>query len=214
MKRVLARAAEDASAIGHRHIGAEHLLLGLLGETSCPAARILQKYGIDRERVWREVAQARPGVARAVTTGGEDTPGRDRLHALVNSLPHGALEHARNILQDLQTWPPQPPEEIARIRELMEQHMKQGLPPGARMDRGGGGSWSTDTKGEIQDGYFSATRVEDGAAVFETHRFHRGHEITVLERLRLSDDGKTLAYSLEIHGPKQEQRYAIDFVVS
>jgi Protein of unknown function (DUF1572)/Clp amino terminal domain, pathogenicity island component len=42
-KRVLAYAAEEAERLAHRHIGTEHLLLGLLREEKCFAAEILQE---------------------------------------------------------------------------------------------------------------------------------------------------------------------------
>lgn len=44
-KRVLAYAAEEADGLGHRHIGTEHLLLGLLGEKEHPAALLLIQRG-------------------------------------------------------------------------------------------------------------------------------------------------------------------------
>jgi hypothetical protein len=42
-RRVLAYAAEEAERFSHRHIGTEHLLLGLLREEKCFAAEILQE---------------------------------------------------------------------------------------------------------------------------------------------------------------------------
>jgi uncharacterized damage-inducible protein DinB len=45
-KRVLAYAAEEAQRLAHRHIGTEHLLLGLLREEGCFAAVILQERGL------------------------------------------------------------------------------------------------------------------------------------------------------------------------
>lgn len=47
-KRVLAYGAEESQRAGHRHIGVEHNLLGLLREPSL-AERILQKHGITLE---------------------------------------------------------------------------------------------------------------------------------------------------------------------
>jgi hypothetical protein len=61
---------------------------------------------------------------------------------------------------------------------------------------------------------FSSTRAEDGTLVMETHRFHESYEITLIERLKLSADGKTLGYSQELRGPKKEHRFSIDFDVS
>jgi ATP-dependent Clp protease ATP-binding subunit ClpC len=45
-KRVLAFAAEESERLGHRHIGTEHLLLGLLREENSIAAEILYDRGL------------------------------------------------------------------------------------------------------------------------------------------------------------------------
>ena len=45
-KRVLAYAAEEAERLSHKHIGTEHLLLGLLKEETCFAAEILHERGL------------------------------------------------------------------------------------------------------------------------------------------------------------------------
>src|SRR3981189_2040900 len=45
-KRVLAYAAEEAERLSHRHIGTEHLLLGLLREEKCFAAEFLHDRGL------------------------------------------------------------------------------------------------------------------------------------------------------------------------
>ena len=45
-KRVLAYAAEEAERLAHKHIGTEHLLLGLLREEKCFAAEILHERGL------------------------------------------------------------------------------------------------------------------------------------------------------------------------
>ena len=45
-KRVLAFAAEEAERLSHKHIGTEHLLLGLLREEKCFAAEILHERGL------------------------------------------------------------------------------------------------------------------------------------------------------------------------
>jgi hypothetical protein len=46
-KRVLAYAAEEAERLSHRHIGTEHLLLGLLREEKGFAAEMLRERGLD-----------------------------------------------------------------------------------------------------------------------------------------------------------------------
>src|SRR5215471_18228834 len=45
-KRVLAYAAEEAERLSNKHIGTEHLLLGLLREEKCFAAEILHERGL------------------------------------------------------------------------------------------------------------------------------------------------------------------------
>jgi hypothetical protein len=46
-KRVLEYAADEAERLTHKHIGTEHLLLGLLDEESCFAAKLLREAGAD-----------------------------------------------------------------------------------------------------------------------------------------------------------------------
>lgn len=46
-KQVLARAVRSAAAGRDRRIGAEHLLLGLLGDPDGPAVRLLTRYEVD-----------------------------------------------------------------------------------------------------------------------------------------------------------------------
>ena len=45
-QRVLVYAAEEAERLNHRHIGTEHLLLGILREPTCIAAEILDQRGL------------------------------------------------------------------------------------------------------------------------------------------------------------------------
>jgi len=56
-KRVLNYAAEEADGAGHKYIGTEHLLVGLLREEHCRAAKILKEQEVSllfaRERVVR-----------------------------------------------------------------------------------------------------------------------------------------------------------------
>ncbi|HEU4356118.1 MAG TPA: Clp protease N-terminal domain-containing protein, partial [Actinomycetota bacterium] len=67
-KKALELALREAIHLGHRYIGTEHLLLGLVRDDGCSAARILVGHGIDAERV-------RAGVRREISNGG-DRPGR------------------------------------------------------------------------------------------------------------------------------------------
>jgi len=56
-KRVLAFAAEEAERLGHKHIGTEHLLLGLLREEKCFAAEILQERGLKLSQIREELSR-------------------------------------------------------------------------------------------------------------------------------------------------------------
>jgi hypothetical protein len=50
-KRVLAYAADEAERLNHRHIGCQHLLLGLLREKDGFAAKLLQSFSISIEQL-------------------------------------------------------------------------------------------------------------------------------------------------------------------
>ncbi len=57
-KRVLAYAAEEAERLSNKHIGTEHLLLGMLREQKCFAAEILNERGIRLSATREELAHA------------------------------------------------------------------------------------------------------------------------------------------------------------
>ena len=57
-KRVLAYAAEEAERLAHKHIGTEHLLLGLLREDKCFAAEILHERGLRLSTLREELSRS------------------------------------------------------------------------------------------------------------------------------------------------------------
>jgi ATP-dependent Clp protease ATP-binding subunit ClpC len=59
-KRVLAYAAEEAERLSHKHIGTEHLLLGLLREEKSFAAEILTERGLRLNAIREELSKAAP----------------------------------------------------------------------------------------------------------------------------------------------------------
>src|SRR5438045_6990864 len=71
-KRVLAYAHEESDRLQHRHIGTEHLLLGLLREERSMAAEILFERGLRLAAVREEVARATGSDPRAAQE--KDTP--------------------------------------------------------------------------------------------------------------------------------------------
>ena len=200
--------------MGVRHIGCEHQLLGLTRDETFLAARLLKTHGVGREQLWKQVAENTGADSSVMPDYSASPVTRDRLHALVESLPDEAMEAAGRTLQHLQAWPLPPPAippRMAELQQQLQQRAQDSFRSGTRGAGGSGGTWSADRGGEIKSGHFSSSRVEDGATVIETHRFHHGHEITIIERIRLSDDGTTIQYSQQIAGPNEEQHYEIDF---
>src|SRR5262250_699900 len=57
-KRILAYAAEEAERLTHRHIGTEHLLLGILREEKCVAAEILHECGLRLNGIREEFSRS------------------------------------------------------------------------------------------------------------------------------------------------------------
>ncbi|HEX4322962.1 MAG TPA: Clp protease N-terminal domain-containing protein [Acidobacteriaceae bacterium] len=57
-KRILAYAAEEATRLGHKHIGIEHLILGVLREENCLAARILHDFGVQLKKARKAITEA------------------------------------------------------------------------------------------------------------------------------------------------------------
>ena len=61
-KRVLAHAAEEAERLAHRHIGTEHLFLGLLREPESFAAQRIRERGMTVEQIRGSIAQESAGL--------------------------------------------------------------------------------------------------------------------------------------------------------
>jgi ATP-dependent Clp protease ATP-binding subunit ClpA len=72
-KRALAYAGEEADLLGHRHIGSEHLLLGLLREEGCFGAQVMRECGADLARARKALAEGGPRPeSRAQREPGEE----------------------------------------------------------------------------------------------------------------------------------------------
>ncbi len=60
-KRILNKAAEEAERLAHKHVGTEHILLGILDEENCLAARLLSQRGLKatwfREEFYRSSSE-------------------------------------------------------------------------------------------------------------------------------------------------------------
>ena len=76
-KQVLAYAAEEAERIRDKHIGTEHLLLGLLREEDCFASRMLQERGVTLEQIRRAILASNSQIQSAQGDSGSFAlPGR------------------------------------------------------------------------------------------------------------------------------------------
>ena len=118
------------------------------------------------------------------------TADRPEIHALIDELPESSLG----------------------LVKMMMDRMAGGRLPLVSTHQ----EMQRDTEGKIREGRFTSFRQENGAIVVETQQFLHGHQISLTERLQVSEDGKTLTYSQEIVGPKPEQqhKHAMQFDVS
>jgi ATP-dependent Clp protease ATP-binding subunit ClpC len=82
-KRVLAYAAEEAERLSHRHIGTEHLLLGLLREEKSFAAELLQGSGLRLQMAREKISVSGPGA------------GRDKIDSVLGTFTVDLTQRAR-----------------------------------------------------------------------------------------------------------------------
>jgi hypothetical protein len=92
-KRVLAYGAEEAARLNHRHIGTEHLLLGLLREENCFGARLLTERGAVlaelRARIEKPIGQSLGMAQRGLLWNGRPTETATiELHGVPRNVEH------------------------------------------------------------------------------------------------------------------------------
>ena len=56
-RRVLDLAQEEASRFGHRYVGPEHVVLGMLRDGTSRAAQILRARGMEPDAAWAELGR-------------------------------------------------------------------------------------------------------------------------------------------------------------
>jgi hypothetical protein len=125
-------------------------------------------------------------------------PTRDELHTLIDSMPQGALDAARQMLSNLQTWPPPSlpgMEEMKSRRDEMRKRQAEHLRPGTLTSFGGGGRFNL----PLRTGSSGMSQWEGDTFVAQTYRYHLGHELLITEGVRL--DGQQLIYSHSVTGP-------------
>jgi hypothetical protein len=101
VRRILELARDEAALLGHRYLGPEHILLGILRDAHSEAARILRAHGVDLEAAHAALAQLvdrdvvpgpRPSDAELFGMLGIDL--RAIRRALDQTFSPQALEHA------------------------------------------------------------------------------------------------------------------------
>jgi ATP-dependent Clp protease ATP-binding subunit ClpA len=98
-KRILGYSAEEANDMDHPYIGPEHLLLAILRENTCLAARLLAEMDVQLERVRQQLTLDIPRSTEHIS--GTEEPvqvGRDIIHALVDRLPESMLPHVKEMI--------------------------------------------------------------------------------------------------------------------
>ncbi|MGW5649504.1 Clp protease N-terminal domain-containing protein, partial [Saccharopolyspora sp. NPDC003762] len=92
-KEVLELSLREARRRGHDRIDAEHILLGLIDEGECPAARVLVSLGADLDRVRRQVESL---LDRNQPDAAPDHPGEGpQLPARLNDYGRNLTQSAR-----------------------------------------------------------------------------------------------------------------------
>ena len=88
-KRVLAYGAEEAERLNHRHIGSEHLFLGLLREENSLAAKLLEPFGVKLEqfRTKIEVIEAYEATEGVLSSRDRRLDAAPRLIITIHGLP-------------------------------------------------------------------------------------------------------------------------------
>ena len=136
-------------------------------------------------------------------------PGRESLRKLIDTLPEEALESAERVLRNYQFWPPKPPIEVEEMRERVHELFRKNLEEqNARTGRGVrgadfmGGSFKPDG-----DGGASMSTSEGQSSVTFEIRIFRSHRLEIEERLRMSEDNKSLLYTQAVKGPDGKVLY-------
>ena len=85
-KQAFERAAAEAEALGQNYIGTEHLLLGILRQSSCGGVRALDELGIDINDIYSDIMDV---------FGNPSSHGRAQT-----GTAHGSLRHAETKILD------------------------------------------------------------------------------------------------------------------
>lgn len=84
-KRVLELSWDEARQLGHNYIGTEHLLLGIIREGDGIASKVLEKIGVDVEKLRQstlELIESKGGTTSSTSSGGTRQKGRTKSPTL------------------------------------------------------------------------------------------------------------------------------------
>jgi ATP-dependent Clp protease ATP-binding subunit ClpA len=219
-RRCIFFARYEASQFGSPYIDSGHFLLGLIREERA----LLQSFtSANLVELRKEIEETASPIPRQHVSTSVDLPLSTPLkRALVyaseeaEALHSGQIASAHLVLGLLRS-----PESL--IPKLMHKYgitresALVGIAPEPLPDGGPAGSPEIRRKGEREAirragrERYTTTRKEGAAEISETHHFLNGHEVVLIERLSLSEDGKTLSYTQEINGPGKSAHHTIDF---
>ena len=139
---------------------------------------------------------------------------RGELHSLIDSLPEEAIDAVYKTLSYLQVWPPPLPPQIEELRQGHEKRLKE-LREAHDAEIGGvsiGGGiidWQQDQGTPLKSGYWSLDHEDGDTLVVETRRYKNGHELAIIERIRIQD--RQMIYKHEVTGPgeKRDEREVV-----
>lgn len=111
-KRILKHAAEEADRLNHRHIGTEHLFLGVMDENDCLAERVLREAGADaasiRLQLTDQARQQRESLVQGSTYGHAPSNACVEIHGVKRNmgLVRDAVQRYRmyNLHWDKRAW--------------------------------------------------------------------------------------------------------------
>lgn len=94
-QNVLNLALQNASEMGHTYIGSEHLLLGLLGETSGVAAHYLKERGADADKIRNAIVQMSGMGSPTAVSAADMTP---RTKNIIESSLYESQKNGQNYI--------------------------------------------------------------------------------------------------------------------
>jgi hypothetical protein len=132
-------------------------------------------------------------------------------------LPKDALEAAERVLQSSQTWRPEPPLDVPRMRESVREDIARG-PDEHVMEQMSEHLARTGMTATQAFPTLNSHRTASGVAsegetlvTFTIWRY-QWHELEIEERFSLAEDKRKLLYSQQIQGPKGKKvGFEIDF---